>query len=46
MLFRSENPNLTEALHQAIIDKFVEPIPDAYDELKRKYQQKERLPGV
>lgn len=41
-----ENPELAEAMHQVIIDKFVEPIPEAYDELKRRYQQKEGLPGV
>lgn len=41
-----ENPELVEAMHQVIIDKFVEPIPEAYDELKRRYQQREGLPGV
>lgn len=41
-----EEPELANAMHQAIIDKFVAPMPDAYDELKRKYQQKEKLPGV
>ena len=41
-----ERPDLARAMHQAIIDKFVPPQPEAYDELKRKYQQREKLPGV
>ena len=41
-----EEPELANAMHHAIIDKFVAPMPDAYDELKHKYQQKEKLPGV
>ena len=41
-----ENPQLKKSMQEAIIDKFVEPVPGAYDELKRKYQQRERLPGV
>lgn len=41
-----EQPEMAQAMHQVIIDKFVEPQPEAYDELKRKYQQREGLPGV
>lgn len=41
-----EQPEMAQVMHRAIIDKFVEPQPEAYDELKRKYQQREGLPGV
>ncbi len=41
----SEEPNLKPYMAQVMIDKFVPPIPSAYDELRRKYNQRERLPG-
>lgn len=39
-----ENPEMAEVMRQVIIDKFVSPQPEAYDELKRKYKQREKLP--
>lgn len=39
-----ENPEMAEAMRQVIIDKFVSPQPEVYDELKRKYKQREKLP--
>ena len=39
-----ENPDMAEVMRQVIIDKFVPPIPDVYNELKSKYRQREGLP--
>lgn len=39
-----EDPRMAQAMHQAIIDKFVAPEPEAYEPLKLKYQHRERLP--
>ena len=39
-----ENPEMAEVMRQVIIDKFVSPQPEVYDELKRKYKQREKLP--
>lgn len=39
-----ENQEMAEAMQQVIIDKFVSPQPEVYDELKRKYKQREKLP--
>lgn len=39
-----EDPEMAEAMRQVIIDKFVPPQPDVYNELKRKYRQREGLP--
>lgn len=40
------DPEMAQAMHKAIIDKFVEPKPGDYDELKHKYQHWAKLPGV
>ena len=39
-----ENPDMAEVMRQVIIDKFVPPMPDVYNELKSKYRQREGLP--
>ena len=39
-----EDPEMAEAMRQVIIDKFVPPQLDVYNELKRKYRQREGLP--
>lgn len=40
-----KEPEMAQAMHQAIIDRFVPPDTGAYDTLKRQYQRKEQLPG-
>lgn len=41
----SNEPSLKPFMAQVMIDRFVPPEPSAYDELRRKYNQRERLPG-
>ena len=41
----SNEPHLKPYMAQVMIEQFVPPIPSAYDELRRKYNQRERLPG-
>lgn len=41
-----EDPEMARAMQKVIIDKFVAPVPEYYDELKSKYKQREKLPGA
>ena len=41
----SNEPHLKPYMAQVMIEQFVPPIPSAYDELRRQYNQRERLPG-
>ena len=41
----SDEAPLREAMQRAVIDKFVPPQPELYEDLRSKYSMRDRLPG-